>query len=134
LIDVQAFKAGHTVKLVELGPKARQRYTALTYASEPGIVGYWEENDLPEDGNIRVAGLPKTFQDAILVTSTLGVQYIWIDSLCIPGNPRDWARDSEQAGSVYANAYLTMSATGSKNVTDGLLFFMTTANISPNSP
>ena len=122
LIDVQSSKSGDTVKLVELDTETRQKFTALTYASESGIVGYWEDNTLPEDGNIRVAGLPKTFQDAVLVTRTLSVQYLWIDSLCIPGNPREWARDSEQAGSIYVNAYLTISATGSENVTDGLLF------------
>lgn len=122
LIDVQAFESGDTVRLVELDAKARQRYTALTYASESGIVGYWEDNTLPDDGSIRVASLSKMFQDAVLVTRTLGVPYIWIDSLCILGNSREWARDSEQAGSVYANAYLTISATGSENVTDGLLF------------
>lgn len=27
--------------------------------------------------------LPKTFQDAVLVTRALGVQYLWIDTLCI---------------------------------------------------
>lgn len=27
--------------------------------------------------------LPKTFKDAVLVTRRLGVQYLWIDSLCI---------------------------------------------------
>lgn len=122
LIDVQSSKSGDTVKLVALDAEARQKFTALTYTSESGIVGYWEDNTLPEDGNIRVASLPKTFQDAVLVTRISGVQYLWIDSLCIPGNPREWARDSEQAGSVYANAYLTISATGSENVTDGLLF------------
>jgi hypothetical protein len=122
LIDVQGSKSRDTVKLVELDAVAWKKYTALTYTSESGIVGYWEDNTLPEDGNIRVADLPKTFQDAVLVTRTLGVQYLWIDSLCISGNPREWARDSEQAGSVYSNAYLTISATGSENVTDGLLF------------
>jgi hypothetical protein len=27
--------------------------------------------------------LPKTFQDAVTITRSLGVKYLWIDSLCI---------------------------------------------------
>ncbi|KAF2094430.1 hypothetical protein NA57DRAFT_80239 [Rhizodiscina lignyota] len=45
--------------------------------------------------------LPKTFQDAILVTLHLWMQYIWIDSLCIiQDDPLDWDRE------VYENATL----------------------------
>lgn len=29
------------------------------------------------------AGLPKTFRDAVIVTRSLGVRYLWIDSICI---------------------------------------------------
>ena len=32
---------------------------------------------------ISFAELPKTFQDAIVVSRALRVQYLWIDSLCI---------------------------------------------------
>jgi hypothetical protein len=32
---------------------------------------------------IRFDILPKTFQDAISITRILGIEYIWIDSLCI---------------------------------------------------
>lgn len=32
---------------------------------------------------IDVHSLPKTFQDAIHVTRSLGLRYLWIDSLCI---------------------------------------------------
>jgi hypothetical protein len=33
--------------------------------------------------SIPYEALPKTFQDALLVTRNLGVRYIWIDSPCI---------------------------------------------------
>jgi hypothetical protein len=29
------------------------------------------------------SSIPKTFQDAITLTRSLGIDYIWIDSLCI---------------------------------------------------
>jgi hypothetical protein len=38
--------------------------------------------------------LPKTFQDAIVVTRGLGIKYIWIDSLCICRDDKaDWERE-----------------------------------------
>ena len=33
--------------------------------------------------HIDSAAMPQTFRDAVEVTRTLGVQYLWIDSLCI---------------------------------------------------
>lgn len=119
LIDVQASKSGGAVRLVDFDATAREKYTALTYASEDGIQDFWQDTPLPADGNIQVSSLPKTFQDAVSVTHSLNVQYLWIDSLCIP-NPQEWTRDSEEAGSVYSNAYLTISAMGSENISDGL--------------
>jgi hypothetical protein len=32
---------------------------------------------------IHLANLQKTFQDAVMITRSLGLQYLWIDSLCI---------------------------------------------------
>ena len=35
--------------------------------------------------------LPKTFQDAVVVTRALGLRYLWIDSLCIiQDDEGDW--------------------------------------------
>jgi hypothetical protein len=39
--------------------------------------------------------LPKTFQDAILITKKLAIDYLWIDSLCIIQDSKDdWAKES----------------------------------------
>jgi hypothetical protein len=64
--------------------------------------------------------LPKTFQDAIIVTRALGVRYIWIDSLCICQDDRaDWDRESAKMHSVYSNSYLTIAATCAKDSSIG---------------
>lgn len=53
--------------------------------------------------------LPWVFRDAITTAHQLGVQYIWIDSLCIiQDDRRDWARNSYMMGDVYRNALLTI--------------------------
>ncbi len=58
--------------------------------------------------------LPKTFQDAITLTSLLGIKYIWIDSLCIVQNDKeDWTIESAKMADVYEYASLTLSATAS---------------------
>jgi hypothetical protein len=56
--------------------------------------------------------LPKTFQDAMVVTRRLSIRYLWIDSLCIiQDDELDWERESSRMASVYGSAYLVISAT-----------------------
>ncbi|TQW00068.1 Heterokaryon incompatibility [Cordyceps javanica] len=122
LVDVGCSKSEESVKLVQLGAGGAE-YIALSYASDGSTEVQWRSHNADaEEKTILTTDLPKIFRDAILVTRTLGVQYIWIDSLCIPGNAPEWERDSEEIGSVYENAYLTVSATGAEKVADGLLF------------
>lgn len=65
--------------------------------------------------------LSQTFQDAILVTRELNHQYIWIDSLCIiQDNLSDWHSESSQMGEIYTNSYCNLSASASKDGTQGL--------------
>jgi hypothetical protein len=69
-----------------------------------------------------VKELPQTFQDAIRVTREIGLQYLWIDSLCIiQGDERDWATESEKMQAVFQNAYCTIAATSAENSTKGFL-------------
>ncbi|KAH6639048.1 heterokaryon incompatibility protein-domain-containing protein [Boeremia exigua] len=63
---------------------------------------------------IRWDDLPKTFQDAIRMTSLLDIDFIWIDSLCIIQNDKDdWATESAKMADIYEYASLTLSATAS---------------------
>jgi hypothetical protein len=66
--------------------------------------------------------LPRNFKDAVIVTRWLGLRYIWIDSLCIiQDDPRDWLEQSAKMADVYANAYVTIAATGSPTCEHGFL-------------
>ncbi|KAG7294049.1 hypothetical protein NEMBOFW57_004111 [Staphylotrichum longicolle] len=64
---------------------------------------------------ISFSSLPKSFQDAVTMTHALGIQYLWIDSLCIVQDSKeDWMRESAKMGDVYEYAACTiMSATAS---------------------
>ncbi|KAI1262721.1 HET-domain-containing protein [Xylariaceae sp. FL1019] len=71
---------------------------------------------------IKFGDLPRTFQDAIEMTRRLGLDYIWMDSLCIlQDDISDWERESAQMGNTYNRAYLTLAATKSRNGSEGLL-------------
>lgn len=67
--------------------------------------------------------LPKTFQDAIRVIERLGIQYLWIDRLCIvQDSDEDWRAEAGTMHDVYKNSALTISAFSSLNDNTGLFF------------
>jgi hypothetical protein len=81
------------------------------------------------DGNIaarlnrfNLSELPKTFQDAVRVTRELGIEYLWIDSLCIiQWNAEDWKREAGRMEDVFALAYCTIAATSAVDSNAGFL-------------
>lgn len=71
---------------------------------------------------IKFDDLPKTFQDAVVVTRELGIQFLWIDSLCIiQDDADDWLREAEYMEKVFASAYCTIAASSAKDSTEGFL-------------
>ncbi|KAM3500858.1 hypothetical protein MY10362_006040 [Beauveria mimosiformis] len=107
LVDLGRSKSEESVELVQLGA-GDAKYTALSYTSDCRSEVQWRpDNSDAEKITILTTDLPKMFRDAILVTRTLGVRYIWIDSLCIPGNAPEWERDSEEIGSVCPEATIS---------------------------
>ncbi|VUC25980.1 unnamed protein product [Clonostachys rosea] len=70
----------------------------------------------------RLHELPKTFQDAVQVTRNLGIDYLWIDSLCIIQGPDgDWESESRRMEQVFTSAYCTIAATSASDSTTGFL-------------
>lgn len=65
--------------------------------------------------------LPKTFRETVLFTRSLGIRYLWIDSLCIiQDDPEDWSREARKMGALYRRALLVIAATGASDSTGGL--------------
>ncbi|KAF5494601.1 hypothetical protein CGCS363_v009093 [Colletotrichum siamense] len=65
--------------------------------------------------------LPRTFQDAIDFTRRLGLQYIWIDSLCIiQDDSLDWQKEAAQMANIYQHAYVTLAASKATDSSRGL--------------
>ncbi|TVY15184.1 hypothetical protein LARI1_G008054 [Lachnellula arida] len=66
--------------------------------------------------------LPQTFRDAVSVSRSLGINYLWIDSLCIIQNDiDDWKRESIKMEQVYSDATLVISASRATSDSTGFL-------------
>lgn len=101
----------------------RVRYTTLSHCWGTGIdrknlklcnLTAWKR-EIPKDE------VMETFKDAIKVTRKLGLQFIWIDSLCIVQNSEaDWLHESQLMSNVYKYSYCNISATAASNDTIGL--------------
>lgn len=87
------------------------RYTVLT---SPTLAAFMNDID--------ITGLPQCFQEAIDITRTLGIRYLWIDSLCIKQDKdmTDWKVESQLMGKVYSHSFLNISATLSHDDTTSL--------------
>ncbi len=69
---------------------------------------------------IDIATLPRSFQDAVLITRQLGVDYVWIDCLCIiQGSLEDWTTEVAVMGKVFEHAYCTIALAEAKTPHDG---------------
>lgn len=70
--------------------------------------------------NIPWSSLPKTFQDAVAITRSLGFQYLWIDSLCIvQDDPDDYLHESHKMSDIYSGSFLTIAATSAPDSSHG---------------
>jgi hypothetical protein len=66
--------------------------------------------------------LPRTMQDAVAITRSLGIRYLWIDALCIiQDDQADKSSEISAMGMVYKNATLTIAAASASSAKDGFL-------------
>lgn len=69
---------------------------------------------------IPVKRLPNTFKDAIEIAQQLGLDYLWIDSLCIiQDSEDDWQKESALMSSVYSGSTITIAASSARDSNHG---------------
>jgi hypothetical protein len=103
-------------------PEARGFYVALSHCwgkSQPLMTT--TDTLVDHQKGIPIKDMPRSFQDAVTIARELGIEYLWIDSLCIlQDSKEDWEKESAKMGSVYGNAFLTISASASEDSKQGI--------------
>ncbi|KAI0481456.1 HET-domain-containing protein [Xylaria cf. heliscus] len=117
--------AGDTVRLVDSTTLSRdaRRYVALSHCwgLKPIQCMTVRANIEAQKREIAWSSLPATFRDVVLFSRRLGVQFVWIDSICIIQRDRDdWLREAGRMMHVYQHAYLTIGAAHAADSTKGL--------------
>ena len=78
-------------------------------------------NLLERKKGIPFTDFPATFRDAITISRRLGIEHLWIDSLCIiQDSASDWLEQSRQMKQVYSNATVTLVAEASEDTHSGI--------------
>lgn len=104
------------------GPDSRGFYIALSHCWGKTRPLVTTTVTLPDRvKGIPLKDMPRTFQDAVIITRELGIEYLWIDSLCIlQDSKEDWEKEAAKMGSVYGNAFLTISSGASEDSKQGI--------------
>lgn len=108
----------------DIGNQTRPgRYIALSHRwGSDETLRTTQENKERFQDRINIFDLPKTFRDAVYVTRKLGIQYLWIDSLCIvQDDAEDWDTESKLMEQVFSSAYVTIAASCASGTDDGFL-------------
>jgi hypothetical protein len=97
-------------------------YTTLSYCWGGLQEFSTTSNTYDQMMQFKTSDLPATLQDAVYLTRGLGLEYVWIDALCIiQDSPQDKAKQLPRMAQYYQNAYLTISASEADKSTNGFL-------------
>jgi Fe2+ transport system protein FeoA len=102
------------------------QYAALSYRWGEASFFYdyqtTRANIHEKTSGIDFARLPSVLQDAIEVARAIGVQYIWIDALCIiQGAGGDYDSEAERMETVFSGAYCVIAASRAADVSHSIL-------------
>ena len=120
---LQLDEDGDSFRLINTRLSMKVQYTALSYCwGSYKSLKTTTSNISNMKAGVQVSKLPKSLQDAIQITHEIGLQYIWIDALCIVQDQlEDWEKESANMASIYENAYLTIAASSSSSSRKGFL-------------
>ncbi|WKT53909.1 Heterokaryon incompatibility [Fusarium oxysporum f. sp. vasinfectum] len=103
------------IRLVETESAASVKYIALSYCWGDNVTVKTTLAGLENmKSGISISELLQAYVDAVALTRELGIQYLWIDALCIiQDSHEDWVKESAKMSGIYAKAYLTIAAASS---------------------
>ncbi|KLU81697.1 hypothetical protein MAPG_00781 [Magnaporthiopsis poae ATCC 64411] len=100
------------------------KYACLSYCwGGPQAVRLTKANvHVLQTTGLDVHTLPQTLKDAVLTTQCLGLQYLWVDALCIiQDDDEDKKHEIARMSSIYSNCTVCISAATAKSVEDGFV-------------
>ena len=133
LIEVEPFQRSSDVRLVLPSPGMRGHYAALSYCWGAGNQVILTKSNIDDRrARIESASLPKTIQDALVITRNIGLKYLWVDALCIlQDSATDWETESARMGHVYNLALVTIQAAVAGDCREGCLNKYTASDLPP---
>ncbi|KAK0704849.1 heterokaryon incompatibility protein-domain-containing protein, partial [Lasiosphaeris hirsuta] len=79
-------------------------------------------NQIGHSKGIALATLTLNFLDAVLICRKLGLDYIWIDSLCIiQDDSADWEAEAAKMADIYRGSYLNIAAAAAADAHGGII-------------
>jgi hypothetical protein len=123
LVDVGVSGVNRHVRLCESsGIPSGTAYVTLSHCwGSKQFFCLRKENQSSLERKIPLPKLRKVFRQAIRLTRSIGIRYIWIDSLCIiQDSEADWTREAAMMSVVYANGAYNLAATGFLDGASGL--------------
>ncbi|KAH8805109.1 heterokaryon incompatibility protein-domain-containing protein [Xylogone sp. PMI_703] len=101
----------------------RGKYVALSYCWGTNPYGSLGLSNLEEyTKHLDLEKLPQTLRDAITITKSISIPYLWVDSLCILQDSEfDKQHEISMMKTIYENSFVTIVAASSESVTHGFL-------------
>ncbi len=97
------------------------KYVALSHCWGPALpIRTLKSNEAMFSKGIPFALIPQTFRDTLRIAEALGIQYVWIDALCIvQDDPLEWEVETTRMKDTYSGAILTIAASDASQSTEG---------------
>lgn len=128
LIRIRRVNERFDLMLVEEFDACHVNYVALSYCWG-GDQRYMTTKANHQQGGRAISYdmLPQTLRDAVKVTTELGYNHLWVDSLCIVQDCLvDKGREIAKMPSIYSNAIVTIAAATAASTPQGFLRKRTT--------
>ncbi|KAI0472172.1 heterokaryon incompatibility protein-domain-containing protein [Xylariaceae sp. FL0804] len=146
----------HPTRLIEVGFEADRvrlrhfpqgepgpsKWACLSYvwgADQSGVLRTTRHSVSRHLAGLGLGDLPATVRDAVLVTRSIGLDWLWVDALCIvQDDDGDKVGELASMGDIYRRGYVTIAAACASSVRQGFLhdrgFFYTDSRSAPVAP